>query len=184
MALQNHKKLTNGYSVKSQTPIDDRLVFDTAIAAANLGASDVEAFRYYEGMQIWCLDMNKGYVWIESTAGLIVGGYTYPAGVTIPGANGTIVSYGGRTFNFVETGIVTAVFPTVYTSTGDILASVPLVEVITGSADILDVSVYDSSENDISDGIHIQRTVPADTVTFSSNVNLIGVQIKILYMSL
>jgi len=177
-SITNPKILTNGYHLGSQAPLDDRLVFKTTAEAIDLGIGDAEAYRYYEGMRIWCLDVNKEYVWQESVSGLITGGFTYAAGTNARG-----IDYSSRTFNFVETGYVAAVFPSVYTSSGDILALTPLVKTISASVDIIDISVYDAADVDISDAIHVERTVAADTVTLSSNIDLFGVQIKILYIA-
>jgi hypothetical protein len=99
----NHKVLSGGYRVGSQTPIDDRLVFATTTDALTLSSSD--PYRYYEGMRIWCLDVDKEYVWIESVSGLIAGGFTYPAGVVVTNSDASTVTYANRTFNFVETGV-------------------------------------------------------------------------------
>ena len=101
MYNQNRKVLTEGWHVGSQTPIDDRLVFTDLADLQNLGTGNVNAFRYYEGMQVWVLTTNKEYIWVESAIGALTSSFTYPPNTIVNG-----VIYSGRSFNFVETGFL------------------------------------------------------------------------------
>ena len=69
--VTNDKVISEGWHVGSQTPIDDRLVFADSAALINLGASDVEAYRYYEGMRVWVIATRSEYEWKESALGAI-----------------------------------------------------------------------------------------------------------------
>lgn len=93
----NKKVISNGWRVGSQTPIDDRLIFNTFAELIDLGASNFEAFRYYEGMKVYVVETEQEYVWKESSTGALVSSITYPANII---ANG--IDYSGRSFNFVE----------------------------------------------------------------------------------
>lgn len=97
MKITNKKTLTEGWSVGSQTPIDDRLVFDTLVTLADLGTSSVNAYRYYEGMVVSLLEDSSLYMWMESPTGVLTTGFTYPSNIIVNGVN-----YSGRTFNFVN----------------------------------------------------------------------------------
>jgi hypothetical protein len=79
MHSANKKILSEGFSIKSQTPGDDRLVFTDMADLQDLGTDDVNAYRYYEGMFAWVIDEHKGYIWEESATGALTSSYTYPA---------------------------------------------------------------------------------------------------------
>lgn len=99
----NSKALSNGYSVRSQTPIDDRLIKANLTDLRDLTGN--KQYTYYEGMLVYVVSEKKYYAWTESVAGEIVGGYTY----TTPIISGGI-TYSGRTFNFVESAITNQSF--------------------------------------------------------------------------
>lgn len=95
--------------VNGQIPLDGKTYFLTLSSMINLGTGDQNAFKYYEGMEAYCNENKKKYVWREvlqeespENPGLIAGHYTYPAGALAEGIN-----YAGRSFNFFETGELT-----------------------------------------------------------------------------
>lgn len=92
--------------VNGQIPLDGKTYFLTQSSMTNLGTGDQKAFTYYEGMEAYCNETKKKYIWREVLAeedpdnpGLIAGHYTYPAGAVAEG-----ITYSGRSFNFFETG--------------------------------------------------------------------------------
>jgi hypothetical protein len=93
----NKKIISTGWRVGSQTPIDDRLVFNTLAELIDLGASNFEAFRYYEGMKVYVVEEEQEYIWKESSTGVLPASITYPVNIQ---ANG--IDYSNRSFNFVE----------------------------------------------------------------------------------
>ena len=101
MYSNNKKVLTEGWHVGSQTPIDDRLIFADLTDLQNLGAGNVNAYRYYEGMCVWVLGTSREYIWVEAPAGALTTSFTYPANTIVNGIN-----YSTRSFNFVETGFL------------------------------------------------------------------------------
>jgi hypothetical protein len=105
MKITNKKILTEGWHVGSQSPIDDRLIFDDIADLIDLGVNDANAYRYYEGMMALVLSTKTVYIWAEnSTDGQIPAGFTYPPGISVNG-----VDYSNRTFNFVI-GNLTQIF--------------------------------------------------------------------------
>lgn len=93
----NKKTLAAGFQINSQSPMDDRLVFDTLANLQDLGTGNREAYRYFEGITVFCLEDNKMYAWLESATGLLPTSFTYPAD-----SIGFGIDYSGRSFNFVE----------------------------------------------------------------------------------
>ena len=176
--IQNNKVLTEGYHIGSQTPIDDRLVYESISDAISLGIDDEQAYRFYEGLRIWCLADNKEYVWTESSTGVIPGGFTYPSGVSSHG-----VFYGNRTFNFVPTGYVSSGAPTIYTTTINLIQNVVYPIVISGvGTEIVSVSLYDINSKDISNSFQVDIDDLTLTVSLESNVNVSDITVKILYI--
>lgn len=108
MKYDNTRELIEGWQVNSQSPIDDRLIFADLADLQDLGTSDVNAYRYFEGMVVHILSTQKSYMWSEASSGALTTGFTYPANVTSKGVN-----YGGRTFNFVELSSTIALGTTV-----------------------------------------------------------------------
>lgn len=92
----NLKNIADGYSVRTQVPLDDRTIKLNLIDLADLTGN--KEYTYYEGMPVFLLSNLQSYNWVESTSGVIPGGFTYPSNIV----NGGIV-YSNRTFNFVPT---------------------------------------------------------------------------------
>lgn len=95
----NSSIISEGRRVVSQTPIDDRLYFDTQAAIAVIDTDNPsEPYRFYEGMIVYAINNGKQFMWKESATGILTsGGFTYPSSFVV--AN---VDYSNRTFNFVE----------------------------------------------------------------------------------
>ena len=94
----NPKKLTSGYRPVSQTPIDDRIIKVDIADLINLGTGNARAYEYYEGMQVFVLEENAYYKWVEDNSGTgPIGGFTYPANII-----SASIDYSNRTFDFVK----------------------------------------------------------------------------------
>jgi hypothetical protein len=183
--MTNKKALSEGFSVRSQSPIDDRLVISTAADVATLGSSD--PYRFYEGMRVWVMDTNTEYVWREvvgsEAGGLVTVDFTYPVSVEEAG-----VIYDGRVFNFFATGTVSvpatstvAVFSAVVALTNNVIFPVLMGAIGT---EIVSVALYDSANKDISNGVDIEIDDTGLTVNLESNVDLVGIQVKVSYVPL
>jgi len=61
----------------------------------------------------------------------------------------------------------------------NLVALTPYVITVAGSANIVDVSLYQSSGEDISDGV--STVITANQVTFTSNVNINTLTAKVVY---
>jgi len=170
MKIVNKRVLAEGWHITSQTPSDDRLVFSDVSDLTSLGAGDQNAYRYYEGMRVWVIDVRKEYEWRESATGAMGTSFTYPSGVISNGIN-----YGGRSFNFVEvSGGSGGGSQQVDLIT--LLANTPYVLNILGAAGILDVEVYSSLGEKITNGVNIK--ISSDTVTLESNIQLNSITVK------
>ena len=101
--ITNTTAITNGLRVGSQTPLDDRLIFSDLTDLQAYGVGDQECYRYYEGMRCWVLSESKEYIWREKSGSEIGAAvdFTYPGSIISQG-----ISYGGRTFNWFESGFV------------------------------------------------------------------------------
>lgn len=87
------------FLIPNQAPLDARHVFATIADLVDLGTNDANAYMYYEGMIVQCLENGLRYEWKEvgtEESGEIPGNFTYPAAWTVNG-----VAYGNRVFNFV-----------------------------------------------------------------------------------
>ena len=170
----NKKDLTEGFHVGSQTPIDDRLVFADLVALADLGTDNDNAYKYYEGMRVWCLSNDLEYVWKESGSGVLGTSFTYPAGVTAGGIN-----YGGRAFNFVQTVNAPAIPSPVLDRieyTVSLIAETTNVINVGNTIDA--VHVYYNNE-DITGGIQVERV--GTDLHLTSNVALANVKVNVIY---
>lgn len=90
--------IANGLEVSTQLPLDGKTYFKTLADVKNLGAGNVNAYKYYEGMPAYCVANSTSYRWREKVGaevGLIVADFVYPAGATV-----NAINYGGRSFNF------------------------------------------------------------------------------------
>lgn len=106
--IPNANTIANALLINAQIPLDGKTFFLTLNELKDLGNGNVNAFTYYEGMPAYCNEDKTKYVWrqvleveSEENPGLIVGHYTYPAGVTTKG-----ISYSGKTFNFFKEDMV------------------------------------------------------------------------------
>jgi len=95
---ENKKSLIEGWRVGSQTPIDDRIILNAYEDLLDLGPTDVDAYRYYEGLKVYVLENEREYAWVESTIGALPTPFTYPSNIVVNG-----ITYSDRTFNFVKT---------------------------------------------------------------------------------
>jgi hypothetical protein len=97
MLYENKKPLPDGWSVGTQVPLDDRLVFNTTADLQNLGVAAVRAYRYYKGMKALVLADKSEYIWLPSPTGLLPLSFTYPANHIVAG-----VTYSNIAYNFVS----------------------------------------------------------------------------------
>jgi hypothetical protein len=78
----NNISLTDGLSIKSQKPVDDRILFNTHADLISLVNITNRVARYYKGMYARVLQTNNEYVWKpepdqNNPAGEIPGAFTY-----------------------------------------------------------------------------------------------------------
>lgn len=92
--------IASGLNVATQQPLDIKTYFKTLAELQDLGSSNANAFRYYEGMLVYCLETNSNFRWKESTSGALLTSFTYPASTI---SNG--IDYSLRLFNFVPVDI-------------------------------------------------------------------------------
>lgn len=95
--MENKNNQLEGFHVGSQTPIDDRLYYNSEADLIAEITSSYGMYRFFEGMPVWAKDTGKTYRWLESATGLLGSSLTYPSGISASG-----VSYSGRSFNLVE----------------------------------------------------------------------------------
>lgn len=97
-------ELITGLEVQSQVPLDLKSVVNTLVELTTLGTNNIKAYKYYAGLQIYCRENNKTYVWkeqIQNQTGLLNTGFTYTTNYLVNGYN-----YNNKTFNLylINTG--------------------------------------------------------------------------------
>ena len=90
--------LTTGIITGTQIPLDGKGYFIALNDMKDLGILNYKAYTYYDTMIVTCKENSSLYVWreaLENEQGILVEGFTYPAGAI---ANG--IDYSLKTYNF------------------------------------------------------------------------------------
>ena len=100
MANQYSADVPKGFNVPKQVRLDSITGIQNEITLKNLGSGNNLAFKYYEGLKVYCKDEKTEYVWREVVGietGLLDVHFTYP---TYPPVDG--IDYSGKSYNFFE----------------------------------------------------------------------------------
>ena len=100
MMNQYSADVPKGFNVPKQVRLDSITGVQNELTLKNLGSGNNLAFKYYEGLKIYCKDEKTEYVWREvigSETGLLTTHFVYP---TYPSIDG--IDYSGKSFNFFE----------------------------------------------------------------------------------
>ena len=98
MANQYSADVPKGFNVPKQVRLDSVTGVQNELTLKNLGPGNNLAFKYYEGVKVYCKDEKKEYIWrqvVGSETGLLTTHFVYP---TYPSIDG--VDYSGKSFNF------------------------------------------------------------------------------------
>lgn len=98
MANEYSADVPKGFNVPKQIRLDSITAIQNENALKNLGTGNNLAFKYYEGLKVYCKDEKKEYVWrqvVGSETGLLTTHFVYP---TYPSVDG--IDYSGKSFNF------------------------------------------------------------------------------------
>ena len=100
MANQYSADVPKGFNVPKQVRLDSITGIQNEITLKNLGSGNNLAFKYYEGLEIYCKDEKTTYRWREvigSETGLLDTHFVYPNYNPVDG-----IDYSGKSFNFFE----------------------------------------------------------------------------------
>lgn len=100
MANQYSADVPKGFNVPKQVRLDSITGIQNEENLKDLGSGNNLAFKYYEGLKIYCKDEKTEYVWREvigSETGLLTTHFVYPTYSPVDGIN-----YSGKSFNFFE----------------------------------------------------------------------------------
>lgn len=98
MANEYSADIPKGLNVPKQVRLDSIAGVQNELTLKNLGTGNNLAFKYYEGLKVYCKDEKTEYVWrevVDVETGLLDTSFTYP---TYPPVDG--VDYSGKTYNF------------------------------------------------------------------------------------
>ena len=98
MANQYSADVPKGFNVPKQVRLDSITGIQNEITLKDLGSGNNLAFKYYEGLKIYCKDEKTEYVWREVVGvetGLLGTHFVYPTYSPVDGIN-----YSGKSFNF------------------------------------------------------------------------------------
>lgn len=90
--------IPKGFNVPKQVRLDSITGIQNEATLKNLGTGNNLAFKYYDGIKIYCKDEKTEYIWREVVGietGLLDTAFTYP---TYPPVDG--IDYSGKTYNF------------------------------------------------------------------------------------
>ena len=90
--------IPKGLNVPKQVRLDSITSIQNENTLKNLGSGNNLAFKYYEGLKVYCKDEKKEYIWrqvVGSETGLLTTHFVYP---TYPSIDG--IDYSGKSFNF------------------------------------------------------------------------------------
>lgn len=100
MANQYSADVPKGFNVPKQVRLDSITGIQNELTLKDLGVGNNLAFKYYEGLKVYCKDEKTEYIWREvigSEIGLLNTPFIYPNYNPIDGIN-----YSGKTFNFFK----------------------------------------------------------------------------------
>lgn len=98
MANQYSADVPKGFNVPKQVRLDSITGIQNEETLKDLGSGNNLAFKYYEGLKVYCKDEKTEYVWrqvVGSETGLLTTHFVYP---TYPPIDG--IDYSGKSFNF------------------------------------------------------------------------------------
>ena len=98
MANQYSADVPKGFNVPKQVRLDSITGIQNEASLKNLGPGNSLAFKYYEGLEVYCKDEKTTYRWREvigSEVGLLDTAFTYPTYSPVDG-----IDYSGKSFNF------------------------------------------------------------------------------------
>ena len=98
MANQYSADVPKGFNVPKQVRLDSITGIQNEETLKDLGSGNNLAFKYHEGLKIYCKDEKTEYVWrqvVGSETGLLTTHFVYP---TYPPIDG--IDYSGKSFNF------------------------------------------------------------------------------------
>lgn len=194
MANQYSADIPKGLNVPKQVRLDSITGIQNESTLKNLGTGNNLAFKYYEGLKVYCKDEKTEYIWrqvIGSEIGLLSTPFTYPSYNPIDGIN-----YSGKTFNFFKvinnpqpvdgsetkitpganisiTGTGTIIDPYVINSTSEV--SEVYIEsgnniVITGTGVLLDPYVVNANLSDLG----IVKTINNEVISPGQTLSIIN----------
>ena len=98
MTNQYSADVPKGFNVPKQVRLDSITGIQNEETLKNLGSGNNLAFKYYDGLKVYCKDEQKEYIWrqvVGSETGLLTTHFVYP---TYPPIDG--IDYSGKSFNF------------------------------------------------------------------------------------
>ena len=98
MANQYSADVPKGFNVPKQVRLDSITGIQNETTLKNLGSGNNLAFKYYEGLKVYCKDEKTEYVWrqvIGLETGLLTSNFVYPTYTAVDG-----IDYSGKSFNF------------------------------------------------------------------------------------
>jgi len=100
MANEYSADVPKGFNVPKQVRLDSITGIQNEETLKDLGTGNNLAFKYYDGLKVYCKDEKTEYIWREVIGvetGLLDTHFTYP---TYPSVDG--INYSGKSFNFFE----------------------------------------------------------------------------------
>jgi len=100
MANEYSADVPKGFNVPKQVRLDSITGIQNEATLKDLGTGNNLAFKYYEGLKIYCKDEKTEYVWREVIGvetGLLTSHFTYPTYSAVDG-----IDYSGKSFNFFQ----------------------------------------------------------------------------------
>ena len=100
MANEYSADIPKGLNVPKQVRLDSITSIQNENTLKNLGPGNSLAFKYYDGLKVYCKDEKTEYIWREVVGvetGLLNVHFTYP---TYPPVDG--IDYSGKSYNFFE----------------------------------------------------------------------------------
>jgi hypothetical protein len=98
MANQYSADVPKGFNVPKQVRLDSITGIQNEATLKDLGSGNNLAFKYYEGLKVYCKDEKKEYIWrqvVGVETGLLTSHFVYPTYTAVDGIN-----YSGKSFNF------------------------------------------------------------------------------------
>jgi len=98
MANQYSADVPKGFNVPKQVRLDSITGIQNEETLKDLGAGNSLAFKYYEGLKVYCKDEKTEYIWREVEGvetGLLDTHFVYPTYSAVDG-----IDYSGKSFNF------------------------------------------------------------------------------------